>query len=191
MLGGPDASVIVHRRVELVARRVDGRSQLAALARTAESAAEALVALEGLAAASCYRAGVHDRVHDRVIDAFRRALIATRDGWLGLEREFPSRAVTELLREYPSAHVLSGHTIDPETGGLHPAYAAVRRGSSPLFVWWSPARGFDVPATAKPETSVLDSFGAVDVISLPCELMQCLDLISLPDCDIGCDPGCL
>jgi len=187
VLGGPDASVIVHKRVELVARRVDGRSQLAALAQTADAAAEVLAALEGLADASCYRASVHDRV----IDAFRRALIATRDRWLGLERELPDRALTELLRDHPSVHVLSGHTIDPETGGLHPAYAAVRRGRNPLFVWWSPARGFAVPATAKTESSVLDSLGGVDVISLPCELMQCLDLISLSDCDIGCDPGCL
>lgn len=186
MLGGLDASVIVHKRVELVARRVDGRSQLAALAQTADAADEALAALEGVAEASCYRAGVHDRV----IHGFRRALIATRDGWLGLEREFPDGALAELLRDHPSVHVLSGHTIDPETGGLHPAYAAVRRGRSPVFEWWSPARGFAVPATAKTESSVLSSIGG-DVLSLPCELMQCLDLISLPDCDIGCDPGCL
>ncbi len=185
MLGGPDASVRVHKRVELVARLVNGRSQLAALAQTADDAAEALAALDGLAGANHYRASTHDRV----IEMFRRALLATRDRWAGLEREFPDAALTELLRTHSKAYVLCGHTIDPETGGLHPAYAAVRRGRSPLFVWWSPALGFDVPAT-NTESSVLD-LGPVDLIELPCQLMQCVDLISLPDCDIGCDPGCL
>lgn len=187
MLGGPDASVTVHKRVELVTRQVGERSQLAALAQTADAAEAALAALEGLADASHYRASTHDRV----IEMLRRALIATRDRWLALEREFPNAALDELLRDHPSAHVLYGHTIDPETGGLHPAYAAVRRGRKPLFVWWSPTTGFAVPATAKTESSVLDYLDTADVVTLPCELMQCLDLISLPDCDIGCDPGCL
>ena len=186
MLGGPDASVIVHKRVELVARIVNGRSQLAALAQTADAAAEVLAALDGLGEASAYRASVHDGV----VDALRRALIATRDRWPALERELPLGAVSNLVRVHPGAHVLHGHTIDLETGGLHPAYAAVRRGRSPLFVWWSPIVGFGLPP-AKAESSVLETCGDLDLLSLPCELMQCVDLISLPDCDIGCDPGCL
>ncbi len=187
VLGGPDASVLVHERVELVARQVGGASQLAALAQTADAADEALAALAGLAESTPYRASTHDRV----IEMFRRALIATRDRWLALNRECPDAALTDLLRAHPSAHLLCGHTIDPETDGLHPAYAAVRRGRKPLFVWWSPTNGFLVPATAKSEGGVFDYLGSMDVIELPCQLMQCLDLISLPGCDIGCDPGCL
>ncbi|MBA3452915.1 MAG: hypothetical protein H0T42_07480, partial [Deltaproteobacteria bacterium] len=153
--------MIVHKRVELVARLVNGRSQLAALAQTADAADEALAALDGMVETTEYRAGTHDRV----VTAFRTALMATRDRWLGLERELPVAHLGELLRDHPSAHVLYGHTIDPETGGLHPAYAAVRRGRNPLFAWWSPARGFAVPATARNESSVLDYLGPVDVIT--------------------------
>ena len=186
VLGGPDVSVIVHKRVELVARVVGGKTQLAAFAETADAAATALAALDGLANASTYRASTHDRV----IEAFRSALIATRDRWLALDRELPLAALSDLVREHPSLHVLNGHTIDLETGGLRPAYAAVRRGREPLFVWWSPALGFPVPISAKRETSAFDWLGGLDC-GLPCELIQCIDLISLPDCDLDCDPGCL
>jgi hypothetical protein len=190
MLGGSDASVIVLNRVELVARRVAGRSELAALAETAEATTAALVVLDGLEVAIDDRAGA--------LAAFRRALIATRDRWPALEREFPVGALAELHHDHPRAHALLGHTIDPLTGGLQPAYAAVRRGTRPLFTWWSAAGGFYVPpappALTTEETSrssPCDWLGGADVCELPCELAQCVDLISLPACDVGCDPGCL
>lgn len=186
MLGGPDASVVLGDRVELVARQVEGRSELAVLVVTAEAAAEALAVLDGLEVTLDDRAAV--------LDAFRRALMATRDRWPALERDFPAAALAELHVDHPRAHGLLGHTIVPHTGGLHPAYAAAHRGKRPLFTWWTAAGGFDVPPPAPAPTSTTttsstnpcDWVSGLDGCDLPCELAQCLDLASVADCDVGC-----
>jgi len=186
VLGGPDASVSLGDRVALVARQIEGRSELAALVATAEAAAKTLAVLDGLEVALGDRAVV--------LDAFRRALIATRDRWLALEREFPTAALAALHVDHPRARGLLGHTIVPDTGGLHPAYAAVHRGKRPLFTWWTAAGGFDVPApapapastTTTSSTNPCDWVSGLDGCDLPCELVQCLDLASVADCDVGC-----
>jgi len=187
VLGGPDASVILGDRVELVARQIEGRSELAVLVATAEAAAETLAVLDGLEVPLGDRAAV--------LDAFRRALIATRDRWPALEREFPTAALAALHVDHPRARGLLGHTIVVDTGGLHPAYAAVIRGRRPLFTWWTVAGGFDVPAPPEPlpantagSSNPCDWLGGLDGCDLPCELAQ---LISVAECALGCEPGCL
>jgi len=179
--------VTLGEHVELVTREVDGRSELAALVTSADAAAEALAMLGGL------EVTIDDRA--AVLEALRRALIATRDRWPALEREFPAAAFAVLQVAHPRAHGLLGHTIVLDAGGLHPAYAAVIRGRRPQLAWWTAAGGFDVPpppepllATTADSSNPCDWLGGLDGCDLPCELAQ---LISVADCDLGCDPGCL
>ncbi len=92
----------IGKRVELTTRRIEGVTQLAVLAETAEAAEDALTALVGLE--------VVDDDQAAVLSAFERGLAATRDRWPALERDAP----TSKQR---------GHTIDPATGGLHPTHS--------------------------------------------------------------------
>ena len=145
ILGGTDAAVTVGKHVELSSRRIGEGTQLAVLAQTPEAIETALEVIDGIEVED-------DDEHVEILGAFRRGLIATRDRWPALERDAPRS-----LRR--------GHTIDPQTGGLHPTH------TPPL-----PPRE---PRSAV--TSTCEVLGDLGGCELPCQL---LELISIAD--VGC-----